>query len=259
MDLGRRIAAVTAERLVGLGFWVVLLGAWQIVAVILPDYMMPGPWHVLREAWRLLTVPELLVQVGASIVHVLASLILAFLLGGALVLLATYVPVLRLAVLDRLNGFLNSFSSIGWTMLGILWFGLHASAVIFVITAVILPIVVINLQAGLDAIEFELLEMGASFTRRRLRVLWAIVLPSLTPFAFAALRIGFGIGWKVALTAELFGGNSGLGFLVNLSRQALDTAQIFAVIGLIVLISVAADALVFAPAQRAVARQYAHE
>ena len=40
--------------------------------------------------------------------------------------------------------------------------------------------------------------------------------------------------WKVALTAELFGGNAGLGYLVNVARQEFDTPTIFAVIVLII-------------------------
>ena len=39
------------------------------------------------------------------------------------------------------------------------------------------------------------------------------------PFLFATLRLNFGVSWKVALTAELLGGNSDLGFLMNLAMQ----------------------------------------
>ena len=51
----------------------------------------------------------------------------------------------------RITPFFNAFSSIGWTLLAILWFGLNAGTVIFAITAIILPICVINLRAGLEA------------------------------------------------------------------------------------------------------------
>ncbi len=44
---------------------------------------------------------------------------------------------------------------------------------------------------------------------------------------FATLRIMFGVAWKVTLTAELFGGNSGLGYLINMARQDFDTTTIF--------------------------------
>ena len=61
-----------------------------------------------------------------------------------------------------------------------------------------------------------------------------VLVPSLYPFIFATLRIMFGVAWKVTLTAELFGGNSGLGYMINLSRQEFDTATIFAAIILII-------------------------
>ena len=37
--------------------------------------------------------------------------------------------------------------------------------------------------------------------------------PALLPFGAATLRIMFGVAWKVALTAELFGGSNGLGYI----------------------------------------------
>ena len=61
----------------------------------------------------------------------------------------------------------------------------------------------------------------------------------------------------MALTAELFGGNSGLGFVVNLARQSFDTAQIFAVIAIIVLIAILSDNFILAPLQARLSRQYA--
>ena len=76
--------------------------------------------------------------------------------------------------------------------------------------------------------------MAESFTRRRARMFALVIVPSLYPFVFATLRIMFGVAWKVTLTAELFGGNSGLGYMINLARQEFDTATIFAAIILII-------------------------
>jgi NitT/TauT family transport system permease protein len=78
----------------------------------------------------------------------------------------------------------------------------------------------------------------------------------LVPFVFATLRIMFGVAWKVTLTAELFGGNAGFGYLINLARQEFDTATIFVVILLIIAFVYGTDRLVFAPIQARLARQY---
>ena len=62
---------------------------------------------------------------------------------------------------------------------------------------------------------------------------------------FATLRIAFGVAWKITLTAELFGGRGGLGYLFNRARQNYDTALILVVIVVIVAFVFSTDRLVF--------------
>jgi NitT/TauT family transport system permease protein/sulfonate transport system permease protein len=59
------------------------------------------------------------------------------------------------------------------------------------------------------------------------------------------------------LTAELFGGNAGLGYMINLSRQEFDTTTIFAAIILIIALVHCMDQYVLAPLQAGVSRHYA--
>ena len=98
--------------------------------------------------------------------------------------------------------------------------------------------------------------MGRSYGRGRVRIFAALVLPSLLPFAAATLRIMFGVAWKVALTAELFGGSRGLGYMINIARQDYDTATIFTVILFIIIAVVLADRAVFAPIARYTSRHF---
>jgi NitT/TauT family transport system permease protein/sulfonate transport system permease protein len=84
-----------------------------------------------------------------------------------------------------------------------------------------------------------------------------VIVPSLYPFIFATLRIMFGVAWKVTLTAELFGGNTGLGYMINMARQEFDTATIFAAIILIIGFVHGTDQYVLAPLQASVSRHYA--
>jgi ABC-type nitrate/sulfonate/bicarbonate transport system permease component len=80
----------------------------------------------------------------------------------------------------------------------------------------------------------------------------------LVPYAFAALRTGFGVAWKVTLTAELFGGNAGVGYLLNVARQEFATETIFAIILFILLFVAAVETLLFRPLQRHLDRRYRH-
>ena len=256
MAVEGRVEAVNARTL-GLSASVLAIGLWWLISLGVPSYLAPGPPLVAAKLWEFCTDPNLAIHVGASLLHVLIAMPIAFVLGSGLAILAHDCPVTHLMVHGRIAPFLNSFSSIGWTMLAILWLGLDGTTVVFAITAIILPVSIVNIRAGLDTLDGELAEMGQSFGRRWRDNFFLLVLPALLPFMFAAIRISFGIAWKVALTAELFGGNSGLGFVVNLARQSFDTAQIFAVIAIIVLIAILSDNFILAPLQARLSRQYA--
>jgi len=173
-----------------------------------------------------------------------------------LALLAYYFPTTRVSIHGRVAPFLNAFAGIGWAFLAMTWFGLGSETVIFAVVAVLLPFSIINVRTGLETIDTELVEMGKSFggsyeTFRR------IVIPALYPSLLASMRISAGVAWKVTLTAEMFGGDSGLGYVVNSARQDFDTARIFAVISMIIVIMLILDWLLFDRAQRLIARQYA--
>jgi NitT/TauT family transport system permease protein/sulfonate transport system permease protein len=247
--LTRKVVA----HLFTLGFLVI----WEAASFVAPSYLLPGPGQVALRLWSFVTSWRDLGHLGASLFHVAASIAISFIIGSLLALLPYYVPVLRFAIERRLGPFLNAFSAIGWTLLAIMWFGVTPLTVIFAISAVLVPFALVNMSAGLANIDRETVEMAASFTRRRLRMFALVIVPSLYPFIFATLRIMFGVAWKVTLTAELFGGNSGLGYMINLARQEFDTATIFAAIILIIAFVHGVDQYVLAPLQASVSRHYA--
>ncbi len=250
---GRRTVGRLAANLATLLF----LCAWEAASLVAPSYLLPGPVPVAQRLWQFVTSSHDLGHLGASLYHVAAAIAVSFVLGSLLALLPYYLPVLRLAIERRIGPFLNSFSAIGWTLLSIMWFGVSPFTVIFAISAVLVPFALVNMAAGLASIDREIVEMAGSFTHGRLRMFVRVIVPSLYPFIFATLRIMFGVAWKVTLTAELFGGDSGLGYMINLSRQEFDTATIFAAIILIIAFVHGMDRLVLAPLQARVARHYA--
>jgi NitT/TauT family transport system permease protein len=218
--------------------------AWWGYSLTVPPFVLPGPLPVAIRLFQFFTTYNLYKQVFASIEHIAAGIA-----GSALALAAHYQPVLRLAVHGRLSPFLNSFSGIGWTLLSIVWFGVNEFTVVFAITVVLTPFAIINIREGLETVDRELLEMATSFTRNRWREFIKIVAPALMPFVFATLRTSFGVSWKVALAAELFGGRSGLGYLFNLAQQNFDIRLILVVIAIIIAIVYGTDRLIFAPLQ----------
>ena len=65
-----------------------------------------------------------------------------------------------------------------------------------------------------------------------------------------------GVAWKVALTAELFGGDKGMGYLLNLARQDFDMPLVLAVILVIVAFVYLTERLIFQPLQARTSRRH---
>ena len=257
LALSLRSHAPVARRLAAHLFTLLFFAIWEAASLVAPSYLLPGPVAVAQRLWMFVTSVRDLGHLGASLFHVSAAIAISFVIGSLLALIPYYVPVLRFAIERRIGPFLNAFSAIGWTLLSIMWFGVTPLTVIFAISAVLVPFALVNMSAGLANLDPETIEMAGSFTRRRRRMFALVIVPSLYPFVFATLRIMFGVAWKVTLTAELFGGNSGLGYMINLSRQEFDTSTIFAAIILIIGFVHGMDQYVLSPLQARVSRHYA--
>ena len=251
-------AAPTAVKAgVAAVFAAALVMAWVTGARLLPPYILPSPLRVAESAVAFFSSAKQLGHLYATLIHIGASIGLSFVAGAVLAIVAHYASWSAPAIHQRLSPFLNSFSGIGWTLLSVIWFGVSTFTVIFSISVVLLPFALVNLREGLAAQDRELAEMTRSFGRSRWRSLLLVVLPALMPFAAATLRIMFGVAWKVALTAELFGGARGLGYLINNARQEYDTEMIFTIILFIIVTVYLADRFVFLPLERTAARHFA--
>ena len=121
---------------------------------------------------------------------------------------------------------------------------------------VLVPFAIINLRTGLTEMDSEILELGTSLTRKNLKNFSKLVMPMLFPYAFATLRISFGVSWKVVLTAELFGGSGGMGYMLNKARQEFETEIIFAIITYMILFVILSELIVFNLVQKSLDKRY---
>ena len=246
MNLARRPASLwLADALV-----VAAIAAWAFGARSLPEFVLPGPLAVAERLWVLFTDLEFLSHTVASTVRVLASVLIALLLGGGLALLARSVPLLDGVISGLLAPFLNAFPSIGWAILAAIWFQPGHLSIVFVQVAILTPFCLINVAEGLRQVDREMIEMARSFTRRRGRVLASVTLPLLLPYLAGALRIAYGVAWKIALVAELLGSTSGLGFLMLRAQGSADLTTVLAACLAIVALFWAGERLLLDPVAR---------
>lgn len=237
-------------RFIGDSLILVAIGLWWLASLGLPEFVMPGPLAVGRAILDLFIDPEQLGHVGMSALRVVASVCIAVVIGTALAMLPRRWPALRLVIHDCIRPVLNSFPSVGWAILAVIWFRVSDWSVIFIEVMILTPFCLINIDEGLKELDAEVTEMGRSFTRSRWRMLTKIVLPLLAPYLVAAVRMSYGVGWKLALVAELFGSTTGLGFLMLQAQTIGNAATVFATCFAIVVLFVLGERLLIDPLAR---------
>lgn len=238
------------QRIVAALALALILVAWWWMARGLPDYVLPGPVSALSAAARFFYEPGLMWHAGVSLARVAAAVLLAMAISIALAGLVRKAPILEETVERRLLTLLSSFPSVGWAILGVIWFQISNATVIFIQVAIVLPFCLINALAGFRQIDPELDELGRSLTRQPLRRFFLLTLPLITPFMLAGLRIAYGIGWKIALVSELFGARSGLGYLLMQAQRVADASMVFGCCLIIVVIYAATDWFLLRPLVR---------
>jgi NitT/TauT family transport system permease protein/sulfonate transport system permease protein len=121
---------------------------------------------------------------------------------------------------------------------------------VFVQLAILIPFCLISIGEGLRQMDREMLEMATSFTRSRTRLVLHVGLPLMLPYVMGALRIAYGVAWKIALVAELMGSTSGLGFLMLRAQGSADITTVVAACLAIVLLFYAGEKLLIDPLAR---------
>jgi NitT/TauT family transport system permease protein len=221
---------------------VVLL--WSLVSWKYGAYVLPSPWLVLKGLGEILVSGEIWKHTGAS----LARIAVGF--GGAVVVslvlaLAAFVSRGARTVVHDALAILNATSVFVWIVVSIIWFGLSAWAPIFTTFMITLPVVASNLVEGVESVDRRLLEMGDVYRLDGRTKFRAIVVPSTLPYLIAGMKIGFGLALKVSVVAEIFGVTSGIGYIMNYSREILATQMVFAWALVMIAVMLLTDKLLF--------------
>ena len=230
-----------------------VVAAWSLLSWRYGAYVLPSPRSVVVGLAEIVRSGEVWTHTGASLFRIVIGF------GGAVVVsvlmgLGAFLwrPV-RTVVQDAL-AVLNSTSVFVWIVISLIWFGLSNWAPIFTTFMITLPVVASNLIEGVGSVDRRLLEMGDVYRLSGSAKFTAIVVPSTVPYLIAGMKVGFGLALKVSVVAEIFGVTSGIGYIMNYSREILATQMVFAWALVMIVVMMLTDKLVFDAASRRLMR-----
>jgi NitT/TauT family transport system permease protein len=115
-----------------------------------------------------------------------------------------------------------------YAILGLLLFGLGDAGPAAVVGLLVLPVIALNVAAGVEGVDRNLLRMSQAYEVPSSSVVRHVVTPSFSPYLFAGSRASFAASWKLATLAETFGGTTGVGVQIRKAFQGFSVTDMLA-------------------------------
>jgi NitT/TauT family transport system permease protein len=231
-----------------IGFYVLLIGLWQVIyeLQIWPPYSVPGPEQVFRQLERYINNGILFEYTVSTMQRMFIGFGLAFAIGMSIGVLNATVKWADETLGTLVLG-MQSLPSITWLPLAILWFGLGTTAIIFVVVMGSLFTIAIAARDGVRAIPVLQRRTAQVFGASRWQAVRYVTLPGMLPSIAGGLKVGWGFSWRSLMAGELIIVTAGLGHLLQLGRDLNNIALVIAIMIVIVFVGVAVDRLLFGP------------
>lgn len=216
------------------------IGLWAVAARLSANTLLPSPQAVVAAFWQVLGDGTLWANTSASLVRVASG----FVLGVALAIPAGFLMGwYRLArgLVEPWVQFLRTVPPLALIPLVIVVLGIGEDAKIFVIfLAAFLSCVLASYQ-GVRNVDNTLVNAARVLGAGDWTIFRRVVVPASMPFIFVGMRVALGSSWATLVASELIAAPSGLGRMMQVATQFLQTDRIMVGIFMIGLLGFAMD------------------
>ena len=245
-------SAVNSGRLWSIVTVIALLAAWAVATAVAyldplfwpaldgrlfpwddPDRAKPGVIDrfvsLVTEGYRNVS---LWTHVWTSVRRVLLGVLFGALLGIPLGFAMGLNSAAR-GILDPIVEFVRPIPPLALIPLVILWLGIDEAAKTFLLFLAALFIMLIAARAGVGSVRISKVHAAYSLGASKAQVLRYVILPNALPELFTGLRTSMGVCWGTLVAAELVAADQGVGSMMMIAKNFLQTEVV--VIGIILI------------------------
>lgn len=199
--------------------------------------LLPYPWDVAKTLCKILGESAFWSVVGMSLLRVVSGFLLALVIGIALAMITTRFSVAHM-LLSPVLSVVRAAPVASFIFVAFLWIPAENMPT-FIAFLMVVPLVWENVRQGILHTDVKLLEMAQVFRLNRWERLCHIRLPAVRPYLQAAVSTGFGFAWKAGVAAEILCWPAdSIGYHIAVSKNLLETAEVFAWTAVVVAFSV---------------------
>lgn len=248
----RRVARELGPPLAGI---LGLIVVWAVVAGFVSSGVVPSPVEVWRAFVRAVANGTIQRATAKTLIRLAFSFAASIVVGTALGFALALNEFARRAIRPLVVA-LQITPFIAWLPLAVVWFGLTERAVVFVAIVGAFPSVTIGTIASFGQVPPILKRAGRTIGADGWPLFRDVIFPAALPGYVSGLQQAWGFAWKALMAGELLTAGiraTGLGQL--LGRAQNDVPTLVAAVGVIVVLGVAVEYLVFIPLDRRIRRR----
>ena len=206
---------------------IVLVVIWEIAcrAFQVPSYLVPAPSAIAEKLYEKRDL--YLGHTWVTLYETLAGFALAVMIGVVAAALIVVIPPVRDVIMPLLL-IAQIVPKVAIAPILLIWFGYGLLPKVIIAFLVAFFPIVVNVASGLAAVERELLDLGHSLEATRWQIFCKFRMPTALPELFSGMKIAITLAVIGAVIGEFVGGNRGLGYLILVANQDLDTPLAFA-------------------------------
>ena len=231
-------SAVNSGRLYSIVIILLLFAVWLVAS--LAGIVQPFYWPTIQgtidriivlfsEGFRAVSLWE---HLGISVFRVLMGVILGAIVGiplGFAMGLSTFAR----GLFDPIVEFMRPIPPLALIPLIILWFGIDETAKIFLLFLASLFIMTIAARAGVSSVRISKVHAAYSLGASKSQILRLVILPNALPEIFTGIRTAMGVCWGTVVAAELVAADKGVGSMIMIAKNFLQTDTV--VIGILLI------------------------
>jgi putative hydroxymethylpyrimidine transport system permease protein len=222
---------------------ILTIGGWELITsyTAIPDYILPAPSAIIRSLvnnFRLL-----IYHSGYTFAAVLPGLGLAMIISPLLALLMDRFAFLKQALYPLLV-VSQAVPIFAVAPLILIWFGVGLLPKVLIVALVCFFPLTINLIEGFNQVDPEAIELMQTMRANRLLITRSVHLPYTLPYFFSGLKIAATYSVLGAIIGEWLAARAGLGIFMLRAMHSFRTADLFAAIIVVVILSLALFKLV---------------
>ncbi|MBU9722414.1 MULTISPECIES: ABC transporter permease [Bacillaceae] len=225
--------------------FVLVIVVWQLVIFIgdYPEALLPPPLAVGEAIVSLIRDGTFFVHLQVSMFRFASGYLSAVIAAVVLGLILGRLPLVW-KVVDPIVQVLRPVAPVAWAPFIVLWFGIgNMPAIVTIFIAAFFPVLLSTVSA-VKKIDRTYLKVAQNLELNQPALMYKIILPAAFPYIANGLHIAVGTGWIFLVAGEMIGAQSGLGYLIIDSRNALDLDFVLAGIIFIGVLGLILDKLI---------------